>query len=799
MKKYIICLVMLIAILLASVAVMTVNGEDEDPVYVTITGFSYKRLPYGGAVIVGTKLTGHVVFPNTVDGYRVVKIGDGTRISGSYDITSFVLPSSVVEIGDSAFSGAPLEMLSIGGNVRTIGEYAFSGCSLIKQVYLGNSLTSVGSNAFLGCKSLEEIEFSDGITEISSGLLSGCTSLEKVTIPSNITKIGGGAFRDCTSLESVSIPDSVEQLGQGVFLGCKKLSQVDLGKGITAITNSMFHSCVSLKSISIPENVTVIDDYAFAYSGLKSLSISKNVSKIGIGTIILTDIEDKDDINIDPLNQEYYHKDGCIIEKSTKTLVAAAKNFTMPHDGRVEIIAAKVFTHHGFSTFVIPESITEIGDSAFPDCDYLYINSSVIAEQLTNDFSCGGLILGTIELYIRSDITNVPEYVKERFTYTKSVVENGISYTYYCDHIHSFYDRWIVGEGGYTMMEHWHECEICSHRTDVGEHEFDNSCDPSCNVCGKIFFTEHQLTQKSDKNYHWTECSVCGYKESDSVKEHRFDSGCLGSCIDCGYKLNGSHSVGDGWYCDGNRHWKDCERCGAMVDVNDHSFSSNWESDDTNHYHACLCGWKTNVEEHIPGPEATENTPQICRVCNAVLTPAIGHQHDEDGQPEYNEMGHWTTCTCGDRLEYGLHTMSEPVIIEPKPGVEGSETSSCTFCGFTVVTVLDPLPDIEPDITADETPDPSPTPTPVNTPEQTIDTEPNDKTPFPPFTDSNSHSQNTEELMGNEGGNQNGDTDENHGFEKENNNSLIIILSVSGVIAVIAAIVVWMMVKRKKH
>ena len=59
-----------------------------------------------------------------------------------------------------------------------------------------------------------------------------------------------------------------------------------------------------------------------------------------------------------------------------------------------------------------------------------------------------------------------------------------------------------------------------------------------------------------------------------------------------------------------------------------HTWSEEWSSDATNHWHACSgCDEKKDVAAHTPGSAATENDPQVCTVCGYIVAPATGHIH----------------------------------------------------------------------------------------------------------------------------------------------------------------------------
>ena len=66
-----------------------------------------------------------------------------------------------------------------------------------------------------------------------------------------------------------------------------------------------------------------------------------------------------------------------------------------------------------------------------------------------------------------------------------------------------------------------------------------------------------------------------------------------------------------------------------------HTWSNDWSSDGTGHWHDCVnanCPITENNQKvgyavHTPGDDATETTPQTCDVCGYELAPALGHIH----------------------------------------------------------------------------------------------------------------------------------------------------------------------------
>ena len=93
---------------------------------------------------------------------------------------AFIIPNTVVTIEESAFSNSTISSVTIPNSVKTIGNWAFSGC----------------------------------------------VNLQTVTLPASVTEIGEGVFGGCTNLTSVRIPASVKTIQKWTFEECEALTDV---------------------------------------------------------------------------------------------------------------------------------------------------------------------------------------------------------------------------------------------------------------------------------------------------------------------------------------------------------------------------------------------------------------------------------------------------------------------------------------------------------------------------------------------------------------------------------------------
>ena len=162
--------------------------------------------------------------PNFVYEDDVLFNKDKSRIISfrNQNIKSYVIPSSVTSIGDSAFDTChSLSEIVIPSSVTSIGDSAFAGCRYLSEIVIPSSVTCIGDHAFWFCDSLSEIVIPPSVTCIGKGAFSSCDSLSEIVIPSSVTSIGDSAFAGCRSLSEIVIPSSVTCIGKGAFYKCK--------------------------------------------------------------------------------------------------------------------------------------------------------------------------------------------------------------------------------------------------------------------------------------------------------------------------------------------------------------------------------------------------------------------------------------------------------------------------------------------------------------------------------------------------------------------------------------------------
>lgn len=200
------------------------------------------------------------------------------------------------------------------------------------------------------------------VTNIGDSAFENCNGLTSIVIPDSVTSIGDGAFSYCSGLTSVVIPDSVTYIGDVAFYRCSSLTKIIIPESVINVGFAAFYRCSSLAKIIIPDSVIDVGVAAFYDTAYYNNEINWLNNALYIGNHLI-----RVKFNI---SDEYQ------IKESTKTIASYAFcNFDEVADfssnGAISCSFDEVRACSNLASLVIPDSVTNIGASAFFGCSGL--------------------------------------------------------------------------------------------------------------------------------------------------------------------------------------------------------------------------------------------------------------------------------------------------------------------------------------------------------------------------------------------------------------------------------------------
>ena len=253
---------------------------------------------------------------------------------------------------------APYELngtYSIRKGTKIICDEAFSGCRSLKSLVIPDGVTSIGDGAFFFCRFLSGIVIPNSVASIGDSAFEGCSSLEYISLPKSVICLNGNPFfnwngkLECLSpnfiyeddvlfnkdkskiisfrnqaVISYIIPDSVTSIGEWAFEGCSSLTDIVIPDSVTSIGESVFSGCSSLEYISLPKSVICLNGNPFFNWNGKLECLSPN----------------------------FIYEDDVLFNKDKSKIIS--------------------FRNQAVISYIIPDSVTSIGDRAFSGCSFLF-------------------------------------------------------------------------------------------------------------------------------------------------------------------------------------------------------------------------------------------------------------------------------------------------------------------------------------------------------------------------------------------------------------------------------------------
>lgn len=377
-----------------------------------------------------TSLTS-IKIPNTV-----TSIGK-RAFQGCTNLTSIEIPDTVTYIGDYCFSGCNrLQKIKLSKKIQTINQRLLQGCSSLTEIEIPEGVKSIGYAAFISCNKLTTITLPASLTSFNGAAIAGLSrltevkvadgnnsfkfengillskdgktmymallTLTEINVPNGVVSIVGDTLSG-SSATKIILPDTVSSnLSGTVFNGMNKLTKIELSstsKNLKLVDGNLYsydgkrfikymgtsktftvpegvetlvNRCItkSMTTLNLPSTLKVIEGWSLSsMSGVNLLNIPASVT-----TMYTYSFSADTKLRVAEGNSTYKSIDDVLIlnKAGTKVMMANRNTTTYNIPNTVTEIGKSAFYYCSKMTSItIPDSVTTIGAGAFEGCSSL--------------------------------------------------------------------------------------------------------------------------------------------------------------------------------------------------------------------------------------------------------------------------------------------------------------------------------------------------------------------------------------------------------------------------------------------
>jgi len=291
--------------------------------------------------------------------------------------TTLIIPDNITRITQDAFRyegrESNIKEIVLPDSVNTITSRTFYGMEKIEKINIPGNVKKIGESAFSGCKNLKYISIAEGVESIEESVFYNCDSLEEIVLPSTIRNISYRVFSKCTSLKKVVLNEGLESISDAI--GLNDCENFELHIPSTLVSADSLIQKANYSKITISENNPVYKIQIKNGSRIVvNTTTNTNIAYLGDENGKYTISAPADDITTDKgdVNQwdkdcdAYKHCHECFISKS----FVENKKLTL--------------CNLVFNVLVIDDGIEEI------ELDRVNINKLILSDSVKKVFSSEG-------------------------------------------------------------------------------------------------------------------------------------------------------------------------------------------------------------------------------------------------------------------------------------------------------------------------------------------------------------------------------------------------------------------------
>ena len=237
---------------------------------------------------------------------------------------------------------------------------------------------------------VKTISFPEGLTSICANAFHGCYNLQSIVLPDSVVSIGAYAFQECTKMTSAYLGKGIKTINSQAFIFCSNLRKVRWSECLESIGDMAFYNCTNIgDTVFFPKTFKTMGWGAFGSENYNS------DSKVMVWEAIHANDFVRYESDVPGECHFSYVIFGDSVEYIPNMLCKFMYNDSITLPETVKEIGASAFTNCSrLQKINIPEGVTKIGSSAFANCaklKQLVLPSGLkeIPEQLCS--SCSSL------------------------------------------------------------------------------------------------------------------------------------------------------------------------------------------------------------------------------------------------------------------------------------------------------------------------------------------------------------------------------------------------------------------------
>lgn len=373
----------------------------------------------------------NIEFPDTLEEI-------GTAAFRQVNITEIILPNSVKTVGNGAFASCfNVEKIKISAGMTAIPA-SFAGCAgttsaeKLTEIAIPEGITSIGDRSFAG-NNVKELVIPNTVKSIGKYAFSQVTAmknLEKITLPKGLESIGANAFGN-SKIKSAVLPSTVTTLHKDVFKGSDNTvilyvsdkKQLNDSSDKKFVAKGTAHKTVYSNLIGTGWDY---DDFTIDGTTVTGWSEQGNKTRLENKQLVIPEINPETGEEITEIGENAFKIPDDEIEQLKDSVNSPNGMISVKIPDTVTKIGKKAFEYNSLTTVTIPESTASIGESAFhgnrlagltiPD-NVVELGAGAFSENNITSLKLSKNVTlipqGAFSMNIRLDHVDIPDTVTE--------------------------------------------------------------------------------------------------------------------------------------------------------------------------------------------------------------------------------------------------------------------------------------------------------------------------------------------------------------------------------------------------